>query len=324
MDKALIAHHPGGPEVMLWQDIATPTPGTGEVLLRQTAIGVNFLDIYNRSGLYPWTTPTMIPGAEAAGVVEAVGPGVVGFAPGDRVAYVLPHGAYRQRRVVPAERLLPLPQAISDVQIAGALLKGLTAQYLVTACHAVQPGDRVLVHAAAGGVGLLLGQWLKALGAVAIGTAGSAEKVALARQHGYDHVINYRTEDFVAAVRDLTHGEGVAVVYDSVGQDTWAGSLKCLQRRGMFVNFGQSSGMITGFTLADLARGGSLSANRPVLFDYIASRTELLTRSGDLFARMASGALQTQAPHCRPLHEAAIAHDDLENRRTTGATVLLP
>lgn len=324
MDKALIAHQPGGPEVMLWQDIATPSPAAGEVLVRQTAIGVNFLDIYNRSGLYPWTTPTMIPGAEAAGVVEAVGPGVTGLAPGDRVAYVLPHGAYRQRRVVPAERLLALPEAISDVQIAGVLLKGLTAQYLVTACHAVQPGDRVLVHAAAGGVGLLLGQWLKALGAMAIGTAGSAEKVALARQHGYAHVINYRSEDFVSVVREVTEGKGVAVVYDSVGQDTWAGSLKCLQRRGMFVNFGQSSGMITGFTLADLARGGSLSANRPVLFDYIASREELLARSGDLFARLASGVLQTPAPHTRPLQEAALAHDDLENRRTTGATVLLP
>lgn len=322
-DKALVAHAPGGPDVMQWQDIATPSPGMGEVLLRQTAIGVNFLDIYHRSGLYPWTTPTMIPGAEAAGVVEAVGPGVAGFTPGDRVAYVLPHGAYRQRRAVPAERLLALPDAISDVQIAGALLKGLTAQYLVTACHAVKPGDKILVHAAAGGVGLLLGQWLNALGAIAIGTAGSEDKVALARQHGYAHVINYRTQDFVAIVRDLTGGQGVAAVYDSVGQDTWAGSLKCLQRRGVFVNFGQSSGMITGFTLSDLARGGSLSAVRPVLFDYIATRAELAARSTDLFARLANGSLQTPPPHCRPLQEAALAHADLEGRRTTGALVLL-
>lgn len=324
MDKALIAHAPGGPEVMLWEDIATPEPGPGEVLLRQTAIGVNFLDVHNRSGLYPWAGPTMIPGAEAAGVVEAVGPGVADLAPGDRVAYVTPHGAYRQRRVMAADRLLALPDAVSDVQIAGALLKGLTTQYLVNACHAVQPGDRVLVHAAAGGVGLLLGQWLKALGAIAIGTAGSDDKVALARWHGCAHVINYRTEDFVTAVRDLTGGQRVAVVYDSVGKDTWAGSLKCLQRRGMFVNFGQSSGMITGFALSHLARGGSLSANRLVLFDYIASRTELLQRSGDLFARLASGGLQTQAPQCRPLQEAGAAHADLEGRRTTGATVLLP
>ncbi len=324
MDKALIAHTPGGPEVMKWQDIATPSPGQGEVLLRQTAIGVNFLDIYHRSGLYPWTTPTMIPGAEAAGLVEEVGPGVQDFSVGDRVAYVLPHGGYRQRRVVPAERLLALPDGVSDAQIAGVLLKGLTAQYLVTTCHAVQPGDWVLVHAAAGGVGLLLGQWLKALGATAIGTAGSDEKVALARQHGYAHVINYRSQDFVAQVRDLTSGQGVAVVYDSVGQDTWAGSLKCLQRRGMFVSFGQSSGMITGFTLSDLARGGSLSANRPVLFDYIANRDELVGRSRDLFNRLVDGSLHTQPPHCRPLQEAALAHADLEGRRTTGSTVLLP
>lgn len=324
MDKAMIAHAPGGPEVMQWQDLATPAPGPGEVMLRQTAIGVNFLDVYHRSGLYPWTQPTMIPGAEAAGVVEAVGPGVAGFTPGDRVAYVLPHGAYRQRRVVPAERLLALPDAISDVQIAGALLKGLTAHYLVNACYAVQPGDTVLVHAAAGGVGSLLGQWLKALGATAIGTAGSAEKVALARQHGYAHAINYRDEDFVAAVRDLTSGQGVAAVYDSVGQDTWTGSLKCLKRRGVFVSFGQSSGMIQGFTLADLAKEGSLSATRPVLFDFIASRAELLERSADLFARLATGSLHTQTPHCRALHEAAAAHADLEGRRTTGATVLIP
>ncbi|EEW25589.1 quinone oxidoreductase family protein [Rhodobacter ferrooxidans] len=323
MDKALIAYAPGGPEVMQWQDLATPAPGPGEVLLRQTAIGVNFLDVYHRSGLYPWATPTMIPGAEAAGVVEAVGPAVTDFVPGDRVAYVLSNGAYRQRRVVPAERLLALPDGISDVQIAGALLKGLTAQYLVNACYAVQPGDTVLVHAAAGGVGLLLGQWLKALGATAIGTAGSAEKVALARQHGYAHVINYRSDDFVAAVRDLTAGQGVAAVYDSVGQDTWAGSLQCLRRRGMFVSFGQASGMIQGFALADLAKGGSLSATRPVLFDFIASRAELMSRSADLFARLASGSLQTQAPHCRPLQEAAAAHADLEARRTTGSSVLL-
>lgn len=322
MDKALIAHRPGGPEVMLWQDLPTPAPGPGEVLLRQTAIGVNFIDIYHRSGLYPWTSPTMIPGAEAAGVVESLGPGVTGFAPGDRVAYVLPHGAYRQRRVVPADRLLPLPAAISDVTIAGALLKGLTAQYLVTACHTVQPGDRVLVHAAAGGVGLLLGQWLRALGAFAIGTAGSAEKVALARQHGYAHVINYRSQDFVAEVRSVTEGQGVVAVYDSVGQDTWAGSLQCLARRGSFVNFGQSSGMITGFSLADLARG-SLTAMRPVLFDYIARREELLARAGDLFDRLSQGTLTPQAPSCRPLQEAPLAHEDLAARRTTGASVLL-
>lgn len=324
MDKALIASAPGGPEVMAWRDIATPAPGAGEVLVRHTAIGVNFLDIYYRSGLYPWPEKTMIPGAEAAGVVEAIGPGVADFAPGDRVAYVVPHGAYRQRRVVPADRLLALPAGISDTRIAGALLKGLTAQYLVTASHVVQAGETVLVHAAAGGVGLILGQWLKALGATAIGTAGSDAKVALALAHGYAHVINYRTADFAAEVRALTAGRGVAAVYDSVGQDTWAGSLKCLARRGMFVSFGQSSGMIQGFTLTDLARAGSLSATRPVLFDFIATRPELIARSDDLFARLGNGSLQVPTPHSWPLRDARAAHTALETRQTTGATILLP
>lgn len=324
MDKALIADAPGGPEVMQWRDLATPAPGAGEVLVRHTAIGVNFLDVYYRSGLYPWPEKTMIPGAEAAGVVEAVGPRVADFAPGDRVAYVVPHGAYRQRRVVPADRLLALPAGISDTQIAGALLKGLTAQYLVTASHVVQAGETVLVHAAAGGVGLILGQWLKALGATAIGTAGSDAKVALALAHGYAHVINYRTADFAAEVRALTAGRGVAAVYDSVGQDTWAGSLKCLARRGMFVSFGQSSGMIQGFTLTDLARAGSLSATRPVLFDFIATRPELIARSDDLFARLGNGSLQVPTPHSWPLRDAGAAHTALETRQTTGATILLP
>ena len=324
MAKALIAHAPGGPEVLHWEDIATPSPGAGEVLLRQTAIGVNFIDIYQRSGLYPWSSPTLIPGGEAAGVVEAVGAGVSDFRPGDRVGYVTSGGAYREERVLPADRLLHLPNGISDVVAAASLLKGMTVQYLVTACHAVKPGDRVLVHAAAGGVGLLLGQWLKALGAFAIGTAGSDNKMALALAHGYAHVINYSTQDFVPVVRDLTDGKGVVAVYDSVGQDTWAGSLKCLARRGIFVNFGQSSGTITGFSISDLAKGGSLSAIRPALFDYIATRAELLERSADLFTRLLDGTLQVQAPHTRPLKEAALVHADLEARRTTGATVLIP
>jgi NADPH2:quinone reductase len=324
MPKALIAYAPGGPDVLKWEDVATPDPGGGEVLLRQTAIGVNFIDIYQRSGLYPWTTPTLIPGGEAAGVVEAVGPGVTDVKPGDRVGYVTAGGAYREQRVIAADRLLHLPEGISDVLAAASLLKGMTAQYLVTACHAVKPGDRVLVHAAAGGVGLLLGQWLKALGAFAIGTAGSDEKVALALRHGYAHVINYSTQDFVPVVRELTEGKGVVAVYDSVGQDTWAGSLKCLARRGIFVNFGQSSGLITGFSISDLARGGSLSAIRPALFDYIALRAELLERAADLFTRLQDGTLQSPAPHIRPLREAGLVHADLEARRTTGATVLIP
>lgn len=274
MGKALVARAPGGPEVMEWVDLPDGRPGAGEVLVRHSAIGVNFLDIYYRSGLYPWPEATMIPGAEAAGLVEAVGEGVTDLRLGDRVAYVLPFGAYRETRVVPAARLVPLPDGVRDSAIASALLKGLTAQYLVTASYAVQPGDTVLVHAAAGGVGLLLGPWLAALGATAIGTAGGPEKVALARKHGYAQVIDYRAGDFVAEVARLTGGAGCAAVYDSIGADTWRGSLKCLRRRGVLVNFGQSSGVIRDFALSDLA-AGSLTAIRPVLFDYIATRAEL-------------------------------------------------
>lgn len=323
MGKALVARAPGGPEVMEWVDLPDGRPGAGEVLVRHSAIGVNFLDIYYRSGLYPWPEATMIPGAEAAGLVEAVGEGVTDLRLGDRVAYVLPFGAYRETRVVPAARLVPLPDGVRDSAIASALLKGLTAQYLVTASYAVQPGDTVLVHAAAGGVGLLLGPWLAALGATAIGTAGGPEKVALARKHGYAQVIDYRAGDFVAEVARLTGGAGCAAVYDSIGADTWRGSLKCLRRRGVLVNFGQSSGMIRDFALSDLA-AGSLTAIRPVLFDYIATRAELLSRSADLFARIADGTLRLDIVNTRPLREAGAVHDDIEARRTMGSTVLLP
>lgn len=324
MNKGMLVRQAGGPEAMEWVDLPISAPGDGEVLLRQTAVGVNFLDVYFRSGLYAWPDDSIIPGAEAAGVIEAVGPGVTDLRVGDRVAYVMAHGAYRQRRVVAADRLIALPEGITEQAIAGALLKGLTAQYLVTASYVVKPGDIVLVHAAAGGVGLLLGQWLAALGAQAIGTAGTPDKCALALRHGYAHVINYATQDFAAEVATITNGRGVAAVYDSVGQDTWRGSLKCLARRGMFVNFGQSSGMITGLTMQDLASGGSLSANRPVLFDYIVSRAELVARAGDLFARIQSGSLRLDTATTRPLHEAAEAHRALEGRQTSGSTVLLP
>ncbi|MGB8812632.1 MAG: quinone oxidoreductase [Paracoccaceae bacterium] len=320
----LIAHHPGGPEVMAWEPLPLAAPGPGEVRLRHTAIGVNFIDIYFRSGLYPWPEATLIPGAEAAGVVDVVGAGVTGLHPGDRVAYVMRYGAYRQARVVPADRLVKLPADISDTLGASVMLKGLTAQYLVTASYVVKPGDTVLVHAAAGGVGLLLGQWLAAIGARAIGTAGSDEKAALARAHGYDAVINYRTTDFVAAVQDLTHGQKCAAVYDSVGADTWRGSLKCLAPLGMFVNFGQSSGMIEGFSLADLAAGGSLSANRPVLFDYIAKRDDLERRTSALFAMLTSGAIRCDVQNVHPLQAAAQVHAAMALRQTTGSTVLIP
>jgi NADPH2:quinone reductase len=319
----LVASKPGGPEVLVWTDVETPAPGAGEVTLRHTAVGVNFLDVYFRKGVYPWPEATMIPGGEAAGVVEAIGAGVSGLAVGDRVAYVLRTGAYRERRTLDAAHLVKLPDAIDDATAASIMLKGLTAQYLVTSTYPVKAGDTVLVHAAAGGVGLLLGQWLKAIGATAIGTAGSAEKVELARKHGYSHVINYRTEDFVARVKEITGGSGCEVVYDSVGHDTWRGSLKCLKRFGMFANFGQSSGLIRDFALSDLA-AGSLSACRPTLFDYIATRAELERRSADLFARLTSGEVRVDTVARRPLQEAAAVHADLEARRTVGATVLIP
>lgn len=323
MDMALVARHPGGPEVMEWVAVETPDPGPGEALVRHTAIGVNFIDIYHRSGLYPWANESLIPGAEAAGVVEAVGPGVSLVRPGDRVAYVMTTGAYRQRRVVPADRLVRLPDAIPDAVAASVMLKGLTAQYLVTSSYAVQPGDTVLVHAAAGGVGLLLGQWIAALGARAIGTAGGPAKVALARAHGYSAVIDYSATDFAPEVARLTEGALCAAVYDSVGHDTWRGSLACLRRFGMFVNFGQSSGMIEDFRLSDLAKG-SLSANRPVLFDYVAERADLERRAADLFSRLASGQIRADVIATRPLQEAASAHAALEGRKTTGTTVLIP
>lgn len=323
-DMGIVARAPGGPEVLEWTALEAGAPGKGEVLIAQRAIGVNFIDTYFRSGLYPWPTTPLVPGSEAAGVVEQIGVGVSEFAVGDRVAYTMPLGAYRQRRVVPADRLVKIPDGVSFETAASLMLKGLTVQFLVTSCFPVRAGQHVLVHAAAGGVGLLLGQWLRALGAVAIGTVGSDDKVATARENGYAQVINYRREDFAARVAELTGGAGCDVVYDSVGHDTWRGSLKSLKRRGMFVNFGQSSGMIADFKLADLAAGGSLFACRPVLFDYIAAREELKSRAADLFARVAAGEVRAHIGQRVALADAREAHAALAARRTVGATVLLP
>jgi NADPH2:quinone reductase len=309
---------------MEWGAVADEVMRPGDVRIAQRAVGVNFIDVYFRSGLYPWPTTPLIPGAEASGVVEEVGAAVTEFAPGDRVAYVLSTGAYRTRRVVPADRLVKIPDSVSFEVAASMMLKGMTAHFLLTSCFAVKAGHMVLVHAAAGGVGLLLGQWLKALGAVAIGTVGSDDKKELARANGYTHVINYRSDDFVARTRELTGGRGCDVVYDSVGQDTWRGSLKCLKSRGLFVSFGQSSGAITEFKLSDLAAGGSLFASRPTLFDYIKSRTDLQGRAADLFARLSRGELTTRIGQTWPLREAADAHRALQGRNTQGASVLVP
>jgi NADPH2:quinone reductase len=265
----------------------------------------------------------LIPGGEAAGVVDAVGEGAA-FKIGDRVAYTLPIGAYRTRRVVPADRLVKLPDGIAFDVAASMMLKGMTTQFLLTSCYAVKAGDIVLVHAAAGGVGLLMGQWLKSLGATAIGTVGSSDKIAVAKASGYSHVIDYRADDFAVRVKDITGGKGCDVVYDSVANDTWRGSLKCLRRRGLFVCFGQSSGPIVDFKFTDLVAGGSLYATRPTLFDYIKTAEELQARAADLFAKVLSGAVKAHIGQRMPLRDAAQAHRDLEARRTTGSTVLLP
>ncbi len=314
----------GGPEVLQGSELDAGNPGIGEVLISQKAIGVNFIDIYYRNGLYPWPTTPLILGSEAAGVVEALGENINDFKVGDRVAYVLPLGAYRSTRVVAAERLVKIPESVSFEIAASSMLKGMTAQFLLTSTYPIKQGDWVLVHAASGGVGLLMGQWLNALGAIAIGTVGSPEKIALARSNGYSHVIDYRSEDFVTRTREITGGWGVDVVYDSVGKDTWRGSLQCLRTRGMFVSFGQSSGLIPDFKLSDLAAGGSLFASRPVLFDYIKSPIELKNRSSDLFARLATGEVKAHVGQKFALRDAALAHKQLESRKTVGATVLLP
>jgi NADPH:quinone reductase len=321
-DMAIVARTAGGPEVLEWTALDAAAPGPGEARIAQRAIGVNFLDTYYRSGLYPWPSTPLIPGAEAAGVVESVGPGVTAIAPGDRVAYVMQVGAYRTRRVIAADRLVKLPDSVAFDIAASVMLKGLTAQFLATSCYPVKAGDTVLVHAAAGGVGLILGQWLKLLGATAIGTVGSAAKVDIAQANGYAHVIDTSRAEFSTEVREIAKS-GCDVVYDSVGKDTWRGSLKVLRPRGMFVSFGQSSGPIAEFKLADLAAGGSLYASRPTLFDYIKSAVELKERARDLFVRLASGEIRAHVGQRLELREAAEAHRALASRRTVGATVLL-
>lgn len=323
-DYAIIARIPGGSEVLEQRALVPDAPGAGQVLIRHRAIGLNFLDIYHRSGSYPWSQPNdLVVGSEAAGVVDAVGAGVDTIRPGDRVVYTHPLGAYASARVIAADRLLRLPEAISFETAAATLLKGLTAQYLVHDSYAVRAGDTVLVHAAAGGVGLLLGQWLAALGVRAIGTAGGPDKVALALSHGYDAVIDYFAEDFVSRVCDLTNGEGVHAVYDGVGADTWRGSLACLRQHGSFVNFGQASGPITGFAFGDLARG-SFQATRPVLFHFIADPKDLRRRGDALLATLAEGTLRNEVKNRFALSDAALAHDALEARQTKGSTVLIP
>lgn len=325
MTHAILIHSHGGPEVMRFEPHEPGVPGAGEVLIRHTAVGVNFIDVYFRTGLYPAPAGLpFIPGNEGAGIIESVGEGVADLKAGDRVAYAGPLGAYAERRVVAADRLVKIPAGISEELAAAIMLKGMTAEYLLRRTFPVKAGDTILFHAAAGGVGLIAGQWAKALGATVIGTAGGPEKCALARANGYDHVIDYRSSNFVAEVRRITGGQLCDVVYDSVGADTFPGSLDCLRPRGMFVSFGQSSGSIPPFNMAMLSQKGSLFATRPTLFSYIARRTELLESANALFDKVGSGTVAVAINQRYALSDAATAHRALEGRGTTGASILIP
>jgi NADPH2:quinone reductase len=324
MPIAIRFHKVGGPEVLQVEDLPVPAPGPGQVRLRHTAVGVNFIDTYHRSGLYPVTLPSGL-GSEGAGVVEEVGPGVQHVAPGDRVAYAggAP-GSYSQVRVMAADRLLRLPPGISDRQAAAMMLKGMTVRYLVTRTYPVKAGDTVLVHAAAGGVGLIACQWLKAIGATVIGTVGTDEKAALARSRGCDHPIVYTREDFVARVKEITGGKGVPVVYDPVGKTTFQGSLDCLRPRGLMVSFGNASGPVPPLDLLQLSTRGSLFITRPTLVHYTATRAELEETAQDLFQMVSSGKVRVEPSASYPLADAARAHRDLEGRKTTGSILLQP
>ncbi len=323
MVKAIRIHKHGGPEVMQWEDIDVAAPGQGEARIRHTAVGLNYVDTYNRAGLYPMQLPGII-GGEGAGVVEAIGPGVTDIKVGDRVAYGnAPIGSYCEARVIPAHRLVKIPEGISDQQAASMMLKGLTAQYLLRATYRVKAGETVLFHAAAGGVGLIFGQWAKHLGVTVIGTAGDAEKAKLAKAHGYDHVILYREQNFTEEVKKITKGAGVPVVYDGVGKDTFAGSLDCLQPRGLMVSFGNASGAVPPMNLGILAQKGSLYITRPTLQTYVAKREELVANANELFDVVKKGIVKIEVNQSYALKDAVQAHRDLEARKTTGSTVLL-
>jgi NADPH2:quinone reductase len=322
--KAIRFEVSGGPEVLHLEDMELPAPRAGEVRVRHAAIGVNFIDIYHRSGLYPVKLPSAL-GLEAAGAVEALGDGVTNLKIGDRVAYCSgPIGAYAEANNVPADRAVKIPPGISCEVAAAALLKGLTAHYLLKRTYVVQSGQTILVHSAAGGVGLIACQWAKHIGATVIGTVGAAEKVALARANGCAHVLNLKTEDWSKRVRELTGGAGVPVVYDSIGKDTFMGSLDCLAIRGMMVSFGNSSGAAPAFEPGTLSAKGSLYLTRPRLTDYARTSKELQDGADDLFAVIASGAVKIIINQRFPLAQAREAHEALHSRATTGATILIP
>ena len=324
MTRAIRVHAYGGPEVLQWEEVEVGAPGAGEVRVRQTAVGLNFLDVYMRTGLYPQDELPFIPGSEAAGIVTAIGEGVRDLKVGRRVAYAGPVGAYAEERLIAADRVVKLPDAIDDQTAAAVMLKGMTAQYLLRQVYKVGPKTTVLFHAAAGGVGLIACQWAAALGATVIGTVGSSGKALIARAHGCAHVINYREEDVVTMVKAFTKDKGVDVVYDSVGKDTFPGSLDCLKPRGLWVSFGQSSGPVPEFRINLLAQKGSLFATRPSLNHYTASRKDLVATANDLFDILKSGQVRIAVNQTYPLAEASRAHRDLEARLTTGSSLLLP
>lgn len=323
MPKAIRFHKTGGPDVLVYEDVEVGAPGPGQARVKHNAIGLNFIDTYHRSGLYPLPLPSGI-GLEGAGVVEALGPGVDYLKVGDRVAYSGgPPGGYSEVRVMPADRLVKIPAGITDEQAAAMMLKGLTAQYLIRSTYPVQKGQTVLFHAAAGGVGLIAGQWLKALGVTTIGTVGSDEKAKLAKAHGYDHTIVYTREDFAQRVNEITGGAKLPVVFDSVGKDTFKGSLECLQPRGFLVVFGNGSGPVTGVDLNVLSKG-SYYVTRPTLVTYMSRREDLVAGAKELFDVVKSGKVKIEVNQKFALKDAKQAHIELEGRKTTGSTVLIP
>ncbi len=324
MTHAIRIHSFGGPEAMKWEEVTVGAPAPNEVRLKATAIGLNYIDTYHRSGLYKIPLPSVL-GREAAAVVEEVGSAVTDLKVGDRVAYVAsPIGAYAEARVMPADKMVKIPAGISDSQAASMMLKGMTAQYLIRRIHPVKAGDTILMHAAAGGVGLILCQWAKHLGATVIGTVGSDEKMALAKANGCDHVINYAKEDFVARVAEITDGKKCHVVYDGVGKDTFLKSLDCVRPLGLVAVFGNASGAVPPFDVGLLGAKGSLFVNRPTLDTFTSTRADLLATAGELFDVVARGIVKIEINQTYALKDAATAHRDLEARKTTGSTVLIP
>ncbi len=323
MVHAIRIHETGGPEVLKWEAVDVASPGEGQVRLKHNAIGLNYIDTYHRSGLYKIPLPATI-GMEGAGVVIAVGSGVSDLKVGDRVAYASPIGSYSEERLIPAANVVKIPDSIDDKTAAAMMLQGMTVRYLLKETYKVGPGTTMLLHAAAGGIGLIACQWAKHLGATIIGTTSSAEKAKLATDAGCTHVINYKTEDFVKRTKELTSGQGVDVVYDSIGKDTYPGSLDCLKPRSLWVSFGNASGAITGMDIGILAAKGSLYATRPTLMTYTAKREDLVANANDLFDVVSRGIVKINVNQTYPLKETAQAHRDLEARKTTGSTVLLP